>query len=190
MASSTRPGPPFLAFRRRLRSMRGGTTPLSRWASILTRPENMGIRPGGRLRGFRDAIIACSSLLADPDRRRGPGVDPMRLPGILIFLFAWVCMVPGPRCDGAGHPASRPDFGSPSVKQVAAATGSAGHSSSGLLSRLGPWRHRIKSVLEQKDARSYQPMVQGPAPIPDHVQLPAGFAWAAARPTPLISRRC
>jgi hypothetical protein len=58
------------------------------------------------------------------------------------------------------------------------------------LSRLRSWRHRIKSVLEDKVAWRPQPADLGPADVPESVELGIGPPSNAVRRSSLIPLRC
>lgn len=114
----------------------------------------------------------------------------MRLRSLLIILAAWLCLAPGLRRDRSERPDSHSVPRSVGAGLVSTWVCPDEPSPSGCFSRLAPWRHRIKSVLEKKDVRGLQPIAQGPALIPDHLHLPAQVTFGAGRSTPLISRRC
>lgn len=81
----------------------------------------------------------------------------------------------------------RSSRGAAVVAKKMKATLAASHPAS--IAFLAPWRHRIKSVLQEKHGGS-RPIERGPAPIPDQHHLPAGLLRNAPPSTPLIARRC
>lgn len=118
-----------------------------------------------------------------------PGLGRMRLRILLMGLVSIALLAPVPRPDRtlapvSPHPARR------RAADLVAAPGLPARPLSGSCSRLAPWRHRLKSVLELKEAWGDQPIDQGPAPISEGHDRPAEIVRSLSISPPLIVRRC
>lgn len=107
-----------------------------------------------------------------------------------VFAIAMVYLGPGP--DGA-RSASLPGHCGPHRAAVVWTSPSSlipTSTSHAGLSRQAPWRHRIKSVLEDRVAWCFQPVPLGPAEVPDPVEPWIGPPLNGIRPGALIPLRC
>jgi hypothetical protein len=107
-----------------------------------------------------------------------------------VLLIAMACLGPGPRGDRSVDVAAPCDSGpaaayiAPSSSIIPAPSPHSG------ISRLAPWRHRIKSVLEDKVAWCLLRVDRGPAERPDLIDASIGTPLIAARSPALIPLRC
>jgi len=107
-----------------------------------------------------------------------------------LLLMAVTYLGPGP---GGDRAATRPPRHAPHPAAVAPAPSSclvALPTPRGNLSRVPSWRHRIKSVLEDKVAWCPRPVDLGPAPLPDPLEFLIGLTPIAVRLGSLSRLRC
>jgi hypothetical protein len=114
----------------------------------------------------------------------------MRLRELLLFLVTMVCLALSPGIDRSARTTSRPIPGRSSVEDVPTSVSSPSPSPAISFSRPSHWRHRIKTVLEETDARDYQPVDLGPIVIPDDTRATIRSAPSQTRSYPLIPLRC
>jgi hypothetical protein len=119
-------------------------------------------------------------------RRLEPTVYPARF----FLLVAMLGLAPSPREDGTARPIAGRDRGLALVILSPPAVGSPTSTSFASFRRLSPWRHRLKSVLEDTDARGHQPVALGLVVMPDPADISVVYAPRAARSRVLIPLRC
>jgi len=122
--------------------------------------------------------------------RELPPADTMPLRYLLGFLVTWVCLATAP---GFDQPARNPSRGTPArvcLESVPTSASVPASSTASSLSRPPHWRHRIKTVLEEKDARAFQPVDLGPIVIPDVLGGSLRSAPRMDHSRPSIPLRC
>lgn len=114
----------------------------------------------------------------------------MRLQYLVTVLVAWVCLAPTPGVDRSARMPARSTTGRASLESVPASVSSPRSSTTTSFSRPLLWRHRIKSVLEGKDARGFEPVDLGPAVVPDRLDGLLRSAPGIHCSRPSIPLRC
>jgi hypothetical protein len=118
-----------------------------------------------------------------------------RVDSMVLLALSWVLVTmlglgPGPRIDLAARWASPSKSSKPVIHPALPSFGSPTSSSLDSLPRRSPWRHRIKTVLEDTDARGLQPVDLGPSVMPETQSLSALSKPGVARSRALIPLRC
>jgi hypothetical protein len=109
----------------------------------------------------------------------------------LLFLsVAMLGLDPSPRGDRSTAPATRSGSGKAEFHYALSSACSPTSSTLRSLSRLTPCRHRIKTVLEDGDARGLQPVDLGPLIVPEGLNISIGSPPRMARSKALIRLRC
>jgi len=109
---------------------------------------------------------------------------------LLSFLVTMIWLASAPGVDRCARPHSRRDPGHARLKYVPTSICSRISPSASSLSRPPVWRHRIKTVLEEKYVRLAHRDAVGPAVLPDlaGTALRSGPRMEGSRPT--IPLRC
>src|SRR6185312_409500 len=95
-------------------------------------------------------------------------IDFRRLPFLLAAMLGLgLC----PLVDSSNRPASWSNPAEAIVNLVPSAVGSSTSSSLASFARLSRWRHRLKSVPEDTDARGFQPVALGLFMMPEHADI-------------------
>jgi hypothetical protein len=108
----------------------------------------------------------------------------------LVLLIAITYLGPGPGGDRFTASAYPNQAGPAAVDRAPSSFVDPAATPHARLSRLAPWRHRIKSVLEEKVAWHPQSSDRGPADLPDLIEPWTSSAAPAPRRRSLNALRC
>ena len=107
-----------------------------------------------------------------------------------FLLVAMLGLGASPRVAGAARPASPSVYRKVVVDRAFSSYRSPASSPLATLSRLSPWRYRLKSLLEDTDPRGLQPADIGPAVMTEPGDISVGSTRRVACSRTLVPLRC
>jgi hypothetical protein len=114
----------------------------------------------------------------------------MSLRYLLIVLIACIGPTRSRVVDRTARFASRPVAAPSRFDSLPARVSSPAPATKASLARPALWRHRIKSMLEEKDILPFELVDRGPAVIPDPSVGAVRLLPSLSRSSPLIPLRC